>query len=256
MNVMIINGSPKKKGGASAFFAKNLRCMLFPHKVVLKSIGVSRNYEDIFKNLTTVDAVVISVPLYVDSIPSHLIFFLKQMEQYCINNKCRFMFYVISNSGFVGGHQNQAHLEQYKCWCERAHITWGGGLGIGGAVMLHVIFYVILLLSILQFTIGIFINIVSGKSAIDNVLLSSFFRSMIMWLFFSGGMLFYEFIFSWAIKNKRSIKNKFTRVMLPSFIFILVADIFMALSALFRGKPVFSLFKKVEYGKDYTGNPE
>jgi hypothetical protein len=243
---MIINGSPKKKGGASAFFAKVLRCMLFPHKVTLKSIGVSRNFEDIFENLKTIDAVVISVPLYVDGIPSHFIFFLKQMEQYCINNKCRFMLYVISNSGFVGGHQNHAHLEQYKSWCERANITWGGGLGIGGGVMLHVIFYVILLLSVLQLAIGIFINIFSGRQAIDNVLLSSFTHSMIMWLFFSSGMLFYEFIFSWAIKNKKSIKNKYTRAMLPSFIFIIGADIFMVLSALFHGKLIFSLFKKVE----------
>jgi hypothetical protein len=243
---MIINGSPKKKGGASAFFAKVLRCMLFPHKVILKSIGVSRNYEDIFANLKTVDAVVISVPLYVDSIPSHFIYFLKQMEQYCINNKCRFMLYVISNSGFVGGHQNQAHLEQYKCWCERANIEWGGGLGIGGGVMLHVLFPIILLLSVLQFVILIFINIVLEKQVVDNIALSGFIHSLIIGLIFSAGMLLYKIIFSWAIKNKKIIKNKYTRVMLPSFIFIIVADIFMALSALFHGKLVFSLFKKVE----------
>jgi hypothetical protein len=246
MNVTIINASPKKKGGASAFFAKVLRCMLFPHKVITKSIGVSRNYEDIFETIKTVDSVVISVPLYVDGIPSHFIFFLKQMEQYCINNKCRFMLYIISNSGFVGGHQNQAHLEQYKCWCERAKIAWGGGLGIGGGVMLHVLFPIILLLSVLQFVIGIFINIVSGRPAVDNIALSGFIHSLIIGLFFSAGMLFYEFIFSWAIKNKKSIKNKYTRVMLPSFIFIIVADVFMALSALFNGKLIFSLFKKVE----------
>jgi len=246
MNIMIINGSPKKKGGASAFFAKVLRCMLLPHKVTVKSIGISKDYHEIFDSLQNTDALVISVPLYVDSIPSHFIHFLKQMGQYCKNNKCGFMLYVISNSGFVGGHQNQTHLEQYKCWCERANITWGGGLGIGGGVMLHVIFYVTLLLSILQFIIGIFINIVSGKPAIDNVLLSSFIRSVIIWLFFSSGMLLYEFIFAWAIKNKKSVKTKYTRVILPSFIFIAVADIFMVLSALFHGKLIFSLFKKVK----------
>jgi len=244
MNIMIINGSPKKKGGASAFFAKVLRFMLFPHKVTIKSIGISKDYHEIFDNLQNTDAVVISVPLYVDSIPSHFIHFLKQMEQYCKNNKCGFMLYVISNSGFVGGHQNQAHLEQYKCWCERGNITWGGGLGIGGGVMLHVVFYVTLLLSILQFIICIFINIVSGKPAIDNALLSSFIHSVIIWLFFSSGMLFFEFILARAIKRKKSIKNKYTRVILPSFIFIVVADIFMVLSALLHGKLIFSLFKK------------
>jgi len=244
---MIINGSPKKKGGASAFFAKILRCMLFPHKVTTKSIGISKDYHEIFDNLSNTDAVVISVPLYVDSIPSHFIHFLKQMEQYCKDNKCGFMLYVISNAGFVGGHQNQTHLEQYKCWCERSGITWGGGLGIGGGVMLHVVFYVTLLLSILQFIIGIFINIVFGKPAIDNALLSGFIHSVIIWLFFSSGMLLFELILAWAVKNKKSIKTKYTRVMLPSFIFIVFADIFMALSALLHGKLPFSLFKKVKY---------
>ena len=247
MNIMIINGSPKKKGGASAFFAKILRCMLFPHKVTTKSIGISKDYHEIFDNLSNTDAVVISVPLYVDSIPSHFIHFLKQMEQYCKDNKCGFMLYVISNAGFVGGHQNQTHLEQYKCWCERSGITWGGGLGIGGGVMLHVVFYVTLLLSILQFIIGIFINIVFGKPAIDNALLSGFIHSVIIWLFFSSGMLLFELILAWAVKNKKSIKTKYTRVMLPSFIFIVFADIFMALSALLHGKLPFSLFKKVKY---------
>jgi len=249
MNIMIINGSPKKRGGASAFFAKVLRCMLFPHKVKTKSIGISKDYHEIFDSLQNTDAVVISVPLYIDSIPSHFIHFLKQMEQYCKSNKCGFMLYVISNSGFVGGHQNQAHLEQYKCWCERANIIWGGGLGIGGGVMLHVIFYVTLLLSIVQFIIGIFINIVSGKPAIDNVLLSSFFHSETIWLFLSSGMLFFEFILARAIKNKKIIKNKYTTVILPSFIFIVVADLFMVLSALINGKLIFSLFKKAEYTK-------
>jgi len=227
MNIMIINGSPKKKGGASAFFAKVLSFFLFPHKITTKSIGISKDYKDIFDNLQSADAVVISVPLYVDSIPAHFIHLLKQMEQYCKNNKCGFMLYVISNAGFVGGHHNQAHLEQYKCWCERANITWGGGLGIGGGVMLHVLFKIILIVSVIEFTIGVIINILYGKPFIDNALLSGLAHSMIILLFLYSGMLFYEFIIAQAIKNKKTIKNKYTRVMLPSFIFIIVANIFM-----------------------------
>ncbi|MDR3123883.1 MAG: NAD(P)H-dependent oxidoreductase [Treponema sp.] len=157
MNILAINGSPKKKGGASAFFSKVLMFMLFPQKVMSKTISLSRNYENIFADLKNAEAVILSVPLYVDGIPSHMIHFLQQMERHCVNNNCKFMLYVISNSGFVGGRQNQAHLEQYKCWCERAGIAWGGGLGIGVGVMLHVIFYVILLLSVIQFVVGVLI---------------------------------------------------------------------------------------------------
>jgi len=35
--------------------------------------------------------------------------------------------------------------------------------------------------------------------------------------------------------------------MLPSFIFIIIANIFMALNGLFHGKFIFSMFKKVKY---------
>jgi len=247
MNILIINGSPKKKGGASSFFAKVLRCMLFPHKVTTISPGISKDYREIFNNLQNADAVVITVPLYVDSIPAHFIHLLKEMEQYCKNNPCKFILYVISNAGFVGGHHNQALLEQYQCWCERTGITWGGGLGIGGGVMLHVLYKIMLLWSGIEFAIRVIMNIIYGNPYINNALLSGFAHSMILMLFFYSGTLYFEFIIAWAIRNKRSIKNKYTRVMLPSFLFFIVANIFMGLIGLFHGKLVFSLFKKVKY---------
>ena len=249
MNILFINGSPKKKGGASAFFGKILRFMLFRQKATSIAIGTSRNYENIFKSLQETDAVVLSVPLYNDGIPSHIIHFLRQMEQYCLENKCKFMLYVISNSGFVGGYQNQAHLEQYKCWCQRAGISWGSGLGIEGGVMLHVIFYVILLLNMILFIISISVNIIFGEPAINDASLINFIRSMILWLFLSSGMLFQKFVIAYAIKKRKSIKNKHTRPMVPSFVFLIFASIFMILSGLFHGKIFFPLFKKGKYTK-------
>jgi len=250
MNILIINGSPKKKGGASAFFARVLRCMLFPHKVTTISPGISKDYRKIFNNLQNADAVVISAPLYVDSIPAHFIHLLKEMEQYCKNNPCKFMLYVISNAGFVGGHHNQAHLEQYQCWCERTGITWGGGLGIGGGVMLNVLYKIMLIWTGIQIVITIITKISAGIPVIEsvfNTLLPGIADCIILMLFFYCGVLLFEFILAWAIRNKRSIKNKYTRVMLPSFIFIILANIFMALVGLFHGKLIFSLFKKVKY---------
>ena len=250
MNIMIINGSPKKEGGASAFFAKILRFMLFPHKVTTISLGVSKDYRGIFDNLQNTDAVVITVPLYVDSIPAHFIHLLKEMEQFCKNNKCKFKLYVISNAGFVGGHHNEAHLEQYQCWCERTGITWGGGLGIGGGVMLHVLYKIMLIWTSIEIVISVIYNIFAGipvMESVNNILLPGLSGCLIRILFFYCGMLLFEFILAWAIRNKKSVKNKYTRVMLPSFIFIIVADIFMALTGMLHGKFIFPLFKKVKY---------
>ena len=244
MSVLVINGSPKKKGSASAFFSKIFSLMLFPQKLMFKAASLSRNYEDTFVHLQNAEVVVISAPLYIDSIPSHLIHFLKQMEEYCVSNECKFMLYVISNAGFIEGRTNQAHLEQYKCWCQRANIEWGGGLGIGGAVMLHSIFYIFPLWSIIQFVIGIIINTISGNPTFNIGMLISIGHSMLIWLFFNIGLLFHTFIMAQAIKKKRIMKNQYTRAMVPSFIFLVFADIFMAISALFHGKMIFSLYKK------------
>jgi len=250
MNIMIINGSPKKQGGASAFFGKVLRFMLFPHKVTAISLGISKDYREIFDNLQNTDAVVITIPLYVDSIPAHFINFLKETEQYCKNNPCKFMLYVISNAGFVGGHHNQAHLEQYQCWCERTGIKWGGGLGIGGGVMLNILYKIMFIWTGIQIVITIINSIFAGitiKEIILNILLPGLFNCVIIMLFFYCGMLLFEFILAQAIKNKKSIKNKYTRVMLPSFVFIIVSTIFMALTGILHGKLIFPLFKKVKY---------
>jgi len=250
MNILVINGSPKKKGGASAFFSKILGFMLFPHKVIVRAVGMSRNYEDIFACLQDMDAVILSVPLYVDSIPSHFIRFLKQMEEYCVNNTCKFMLYAISNAGFIEGRTNKPHLEQYKCWCQRANITWGGGLGIGGAVMLHIVSFVILLWSIIQLAIGVVINVVNGNPAIHNGTLTGFCHTMLFLLFYTSGLFFCTFLFARAIKRKKTIKNWYTRAMVPSFLFLIFADIFMALNALFHGKLIFSLYKRIKIDKE------
>jgi len=251
MNILVISGSPKKKGGASVFFSKVLEVMLFPHKVITKAAGLSRNYADIFMLLHNTDVVIISVPLYVDSIPSHFILFLKQMEEYCITNNCKFMLYVISNAGFIEGRTNQAHLEQYKCWCKRANITWGGGLGIGGAVMLHLIFFIIPLWSIIQFAIGIISNVINGNPVINNGMLTGFRNGILFWLFYNIGLFVCAFIMAQAIKRKKIIKNLYTRAMFPSFIFLLIADIFMVFKVLFSGKLIFSLYKKGINIKNY-----
>jgi hypothetical protein len=157
------------------------------------------------------------------------------------------MLYVISNSGFIEGHQNQAHLQQYQCWCEHAGIVWGGGLGIGGGVMLHVIFYMMFLLSIAQLITGIGVNLFSGKPAVNGVMLVSFIRDVGSWLFLCSGMLFCELRMVLAIKRKRRMKNLYTRVMIPSFLFLVFADIYMAVIALLHGKPPFLLYKKGKY---------
>jgi len=102
----------------------------------------------------------------------------------------------------------------------------------------------------IEIVISIIYNIFAGipvMESVNNILLPGLSGCLIRILFFYCGVLLFEIILAWAIKNKKSIKNKYTRVMLPSFIFIIVANIFMALTGILHGKLIFPLFKKVKY---------
>ena len=245
MNVLILSGSPKKRFSASAFFAGVLQTMLAGCRFTKRTLGSKNNYGEIFEYMKIADAVVITSPIYVDGIPSHVLDFLREAERFCRENACSFNMYVISNSGFIEGKQNRPHLEQYRCWCERAGITWGGGMGIGGGVMLHVLFYV-LLVNIALFAVKVIFNLVSGAMPVSVTELLPLGRSALSWLFFNSGMLLFMGMLAYSIRKRACMKNKYTRAMVPSFLFLIFADIFMLISALFKGKLIFSLYKRDE----------
>ena len=46
--------------------------------------------------------------------------------------------YVIANNGFIEGRQNEPLMQIMENFCIRSGLTWCGGLGIGGGVMMNV----------------------------------------------------------------------------------------------------------------------
>jgi hypothetical protein len=220
--------------------------MLSGNKITEYSLRNKKHFPLIFESLKTASVVVLAAPLYVDGIPSHVLRFLLEAEQFC-KAACHFKLYVISNSGFIEGRHSEIHLKQYRCWCERAGVAYGGGLGIGGGVMLHLIFYTTLLLSIAAFIIRGIINIfVSGASFFDNNLVS-LLQNITIWIIFDIGMLICTAQLASAVKKDKTIKDMYTRVMVPSFVFLIFADAYMAILALLHGTLPFSLFKKDGY---------
>lgn len=86
--------------------------------------------------LLDTDILILCFPLYVDSIPSHLLHVLKQIEL-CIKEEKRYpLVYSIVNCGFFEGIQNELVFEVLENWCLKSGMTWQGGLGIGGGEML------------------------------------------------------------------------------------------------------------------------
>ena len=248
MNLLLLTASPKKKGGASRLFARLLRGMLWGHRVTVCPLSGRSDFAAALAGMAQSDGVCLSFPLYVDGLPSHLVDFLMLAEEYCRSHSCRFRLYALATNGFVEGKQNQTALRMLEAWCLRSGIAWGGGIGIGGGTMLHVlgIVYPILIgLLLIQIVLS---AICTGNVPVET--LRSLVVQILSWLFLNSGVLLCMFRLSTAVRGQQRTKNRYTRVMLPAFLFIPIADLFMVLSSLLHGKLLFMLLKRDKWSPD------
>ncbi|MBQ6886884.1 MAG: hypothetical protein IJN54_05185 [Lachnospiraceae bacterium] len=233
MKTVFINGSPKKKFSASAYFLDVLKFFV-KGKKVKETLRTPSDHERILNTLKDADSVVFCLPLYVDGVPSHVLSFMKKMEVFCKENSLQLNVYVISNGGFIEGKQNQALLQVFENFCKRSNIKWCGGIGIGGGVMLNVLRIVFLIQA------GILLlNIVLSGVQFSNWLpmdaLWNFVTQALMITFFNLGVFWYSLRMGIALNKGHLCGNKYTRIMIPSFIFILFADIFFVIISFFEG---------------------
>ena len=192
MKTVFINGSPKKKLSVSSYLLGVVR-FLVRGEVVSEQVRNSGDHERVLNSIGDAENVVFGMPLYVDGVPSHVLAFMKEMENFC----------------------------------KRCNFQWCGGIGIGGGVMLNVMrimFFVYAGLFVLN-------TVMSGLS----VALPIFAEQLIVVLFFSLGAFFYCLRMGRAINKGAVFGVKFTRVLLPSFLFILVADFFFVIISVVQG---------------------
>lgn len=227
MKTVMINASPKKKMSVSAHFLSMQRIFI-KGEIVKETLRNKNDYDKLLQILKEADHVIFCLPLYVDGVPSHVLYFMKQLEQYCQEHQLKLNVYVISNGGFIEGKQNQALMQVFENFCSRSNLNWCGGIGIGGGVMLNV-------MRILFFVYaGIFVlNLISGVSPQDALV--GLLRQWGIVLFFHMGVLFYHIKMGSAVNRGTYFGVKYTRAMMPSFLFILVADLFFFIISVFQG---------------------
>lgn len=155
MKIAFINGSPKGQNSSSFNILNGLRDYLNNNNPNVKNNDNNKDIKDIsidihdftwnrlsnkdedFKSILECEAIVFSFPLYVDSIPSHLLRTLIDFDKYIKNNTNKSMnVYVILNNGFFDGKQNNIAVENIKNWCNRVGFSFKQGIGIGGGAML------------------------------------------------------------------------------------------------------------------------
>lgn len=227
MKTVMINASPKKKMSVSAHFL-SLQRIFIGGKVVRETLRNKTDHSRLLGELEEADNVVFCLPLYVDGVPSHVLRFMKELEKYCHEHSLKLNVYVISNGGFIEGRQNEALMRVFENFCIRSGIDWCGGIGVGGGVMLSVMRIMFFVYA------GIFVmTLISGAPPQEAVM--GLAKQWGMVLFFHLGVFFYNIRMGAAVNHGKNFGEKYTRAMMPSFLFILVADLFFILISVFKG---------------------
>lgn len=233
MKTVFIDCSPKKRLSASGFIMRLTHLFVFGEKKKEK-LRTQADHECVLNEISDAETVVFSMPLYVDGVPSHLLPFLKKMELICREQNKDLNVYVIANNGFIEGKQNEPLMRIMENFCVRSGIKWCGGLGIGGGVMMNVmrimllVFLGIALLRTLLSVIneGLFFPvgpwIVYGKQILEVLVLGC-------------GIITFDIWLAICINRRKEYGKHYTRIMLPSFVFIICADIFFTVISVFQG---------------------
>lgn len=233
MKTVLINCSPKKRFCASAYFIALQRLFVGGQKVT-EHLRTPADHARILEQLKDADTAVFALPLYVDGIPSHVLRFLEQMEAFCRENKLRLNVYAIANNGFIEGRQNEPLMQSLEHFCARAGLSWGGGVGIGGGVMLNVS-RILFFLDIAILLLNTALSVANTGRIFAKEAWISFGENAALLLYFNLGVLFYLARMGHFIRSGKTSGKKYTRILLPSFVFLLFADIFFFIISLFGG---------------------
>lgn len=247
MKTVFINCSPKKRFCASAYFLMLQRLFTGGEKVSEK-LRAPSDHDRILAQLTDAQAVVFCLPLYVDGIPSHVLRFMEKAEAYCRDNDLKLSVYCVANNGFIEGRQNEPLMQTFENFCSRAGLSWGGGVGIGGGVMLNVT-RILFVVDIALLLLNTVLSAVNTGNFFPRDAWISFAQNAALLIYFNLGVLYYLARMGSCISKCAFSGKRYTRILIPSFIFILFADVFFIITSLFEGGLFRGWLAKKEYGK-------
>ena len=233
MKTVFLNCSPKKRFCASAYFLFLQRIFVSGEKVNEK-LRTTADHARVLEQIRDAQTVVFVLPLYVDGIPSHVLRFMEEMETFCRGNGLNLRVYCIANNGFIEGKQNEPLMQVFENFCVRTGLVWGGGVGIGGGVMLNVT-RILFIVDIALLALNTLLSVLNTGNLFPREAWISFAENAALLLYFNLGVLFYLAGMGRAIRKETAFGKKYTRILIPSFVFIVFADIFFVIISIFEG---------------------
>jgi len=130
MKFAMIMGSPKRRGSISAHLIEEMKTTIADKgEVTIFNALEPEQFEEVL----SCDRLVFVFPLYFDSLPSHVISYLEQLNAFIQEHppEKKPSVYAVCNLGFYEGYQTKWALGRIQCWAEAVSLPWKAGLGIG-----------------------------------------------------------------------------------------------------------------------------
>ncbi len=170
------------------------------------------DYPKIIDACKEAECIVIATSVYVDSLPSHVIRFLKDIEDDVRGIGCKV--YVVCNCAFYEGEQCDILLEQISCWCERAGLGYCGGIGVGTGEMLGVIRFINLIGVPVFGALAAFVSYLCSGDILSAAGLWGIICavSVLLFVLWSSGLFRCTYLLGKAIKERKYFGEKYTTV--------------------------------------------
>lgn len=132
--ICFINGSPRENNSASQYFIDELLGIIDDNSYEINQLKVNKEVD--YEKIVNVDVLIIVFPLYVDSLPSTMIAFLENLENYAKTSENSPRVYTIINCGFFEGIQTINAVQIIKNFCHKVGYKWRLGVGLGAGEFL------------------------------------------------------------------------------------------------------------------------
>ena len=137
---LLLIGSPKVEKSTSASLGNYLISKLEEVGMASETLYLYRvinreeTIEKLFQAIEGADLVVLTFPLYVDSLPAPVIKAMEAIKKYrdTLDTKKTQRFIAIVNNGFPEGSQNSIALQICRIFAKECGFLWKGGLSLGG----------------------------------------------------------------------------------------------------------------------------
>ena len=125
---VLLNVSMRSETGNSAKLAVQLGNALHQDYEIVELKKYLERIPELISVLAGAKSVVLCTPLYVDGLPAQMIRFMEYAERYA--GQLLGNIYLLANMGLYESRQLVSLFSAVKQWCQRAHLSYCGGLGV------------------------------------------------------------------------------------------------------------------------------